>query len=68
VKPGYVNDPTRAVFDHVWLIGDDNTISTAFQAQVDELVDLVRVRSGTGASVALPPRSPAHQPAKPTKP
>ena len=22
IKPGYVNDPTRAVYNHVWLIGD----------------------------------------------
>jgi hypothetical protein len=46
LKPGYEADPTRAVYNHVWLIGDAATISVGFQAEVDDLVNLVKVRSG----------------------
>jgi hypothetical protein len=48
LKPGYDDDPTRAVYNHVWLIGDPETISVGFQAQVDDLVELVRVGPGRG--------------------
>jgi len=55
LKPGYQDDPTRAVYNHVWLIGDQEAISVPVQAQLDELAELVRVRSGTGSSVLGPP-------------
>ena len=44
------DDPTRAVYNHVWLIGDATAISVEFQAQVDELAELAQVRSGSGSS------------------
>jgi hypothetical protein len=47
-KPGYVDDPTRAVYNHIWLIGDDAAISVAFQAEVDGLTALTKVTEGTG--------------------
>ncbi len=59
IKPGYVNDPTRAVYNHVWIIGDEATISVGFQAQVDDLVELAPVRSGTGTNVKPPPSKPS---------
>jgi hypothetical protein len=59
IKPGYVNDPTRAVYNHVWIIGDQTTISVAFQAQVDDLAEVAPVRSGTGAGVKPPPQPPS---------
>ena len=55
LKPGYLNDPTRAFYNHVWLIGDESAISVAFQAQVDELAELAKVKSGSGGSVLGPP-------------
>jgi hypothetical protein len=58
IKPGYVNDPTRAVYNHAWIIGDQQTISVGFQAQVDDLAELAPVRSGTGTSVKPPPTKP----------
>jgi len=58
IKPGYVNDPTRAVYNHVWIIGDQTTISVGFQAQVDDLAEVAPVRSGTGAAVKPPPQQP----------
>jgi hypothetical protein len=54
LKPGYQDDPTRAVYNHVWVIGDPGAVSVAVQAQLDELAELVRVRSGPGDSVLGP--------------
>jgi hypothetical protein len=48
IKPGYVDDPTRAVYNHAWLIGDDAALSVDVQAQIDELLELARVESGRG--------------------
>jgi hypothetical protein len=58
IKPGYVDDPTRAVYNHVWIIGDQQTISVGFQSQVDDLAEVAPVRSGTGTSVQPPPQKP----------
>ena len=33
LKPGYTDDPTRALYNHLWLIGDPSAISVAFQAR-----------------------------------
>jgi hypothetical protein len=60
VKPGYVDDPTRAVYNHVWLIGDQNAISVGFQSQVDDLAEVVQVRSGGGGGLVPPPATPQH--------
>ena len=49
-KPGYLDEPERAVYNHIWLLGDSEAISLDFQAQVDELTSLIQVREGTGAS------------------
>ena len=49
LKPGYLDDPTRAVYNHVWLIGDTETLSVGFGAQVDELAEVAPVTSGAGA-------------------
>jgi len=47
-QPGFLDDPSRAVYNHVWLLGDSSAISVPFQAQVDELTKLAPVRPGTG--------------------
>jgi hypothetical protein len=63
VKPGYQTDPTRAVYNHIWLIGDPSAISVDFQAQVDELAEVAPVSSGTGASqLGPPPGTPESSP------
>lgn len=54
VKPGYQDDPTRALYNHIWLVGDERAISVEQQAQLDELAEVVRVRSGSGASLLGP--------------
>ena len=55
LKPGYEDDPTRAVYNHAWLIGDTSALDVAFQAQVDELIELAPIRSGSGATQVTPP-------------
>jgi hypothetical protein len=55
LKPGFEDDPTRAVYNHAWLIGDTSALEVAFQAQVDELIQLAPIRSGTGATQLPPP-------------
>ncbi len=63
LKPGYVDDPTRAVYNHIWLIGDDTAMSVGFQARVDELAEVAPVSSGSGADeLGPPPGTPESQP------
>jgi len=46
VKPGYTDDPTRAFYNHVWVVGDQETISVEQQAEVDELAELAKIGGG----------------------
>jgi hypothetical protein len=43
VKPGYTTDPTRAFYNHVWVIGDQEAIDVNEQAEIDELAELARI-------------------------
>jgi hypothetical protein len=43
VKPGYTTDPTRAFYNHVWVIGDSDAIGVAEQAEIDELAELAKI-------------------------
>jgi hypothetical protein len=43
VKPGYTTDPTRAFYNHVWVIGDREAISVNEQAEIDELAALTKI-------------------------
>ena len=65
VKPGYLGDPTRAVYNHVWVIGDQDAISVDFQSQVDDLAEVVQIRSGRGAPLGPPPGTPEHEANRP---
>jgi ell wall binding domain 2 (CWB2) len=63
LKPGYETDPTRAVYNHIWLIGDQSGISVDFQARVDQLAEVAPVSSGSGASeLGPPPGAPESEP------
>ena len=46
VKPGYTTDPTRAFYNHVWVIGDQDAISVDQQAEVNELAELAKIGGG----------------------
>jgi hypothetical protein len=49
LKPGYVDDPTRAVYNHIWLVGDTSALSVDLQGEVDDLAEVAPVTSGSGA-------------------
>jgi hypothetical protein len=46
VKPGYTTDPTRAFYNHVWVIGDQEAIDVRQQAEVNELAELAKIGGG----------------------
>lgn len=46
VKPGYTTDPTRAFYNHVWLIGDEAAIDLGQQAEIDTLAALAKIGGG----------------------
>jgi len=46
VKPGYTTDPTRAFYNHVWVVGDQDAIDVAQQAEVNELAELTKIGGG----------------------
>lgn len=43
VKPGYTTNPTRAFYNHVWVIGDQEAIDVNQQAEVNELSELAKI-------------------------
>ncbi|HVX33053.1 MAG TPA: cell wall-binding repeat-containing protein [Solirubrobacterales bacterium] len=45
VKPGYTTDPTRAFYNHVWIVGDPAQISVEEQAEVNEVAELAKIGS-----------------------
>ncbi len=57
LKPGYESDPTRALYNHIWLVGDPSALSVDFQAQVDEIAEVAPVTSGSGSEDAPAPPS-----------
>ncbi len=40
IQPGYDKDPVRGVYNHAWLLGDDEAISVAVQARIDSLLEI----------------------------
>ena len=43
VQPGYTRDPVRGVYNHGWIIGDENAFSVTVQSQIDALLEIVPV-------------------------
>ena len=43
VKPGYTTDPTRAFYNHIWVIGDEGAIDVNQQAEIDNLAELTKI-------------------------
>ena len=48
IKPGYRTDPTRAFYNHAWLIGNTAQLTIPFQAEIDELLELVQIQPPPG--------------------
>jgi hypothetical protein len=45
VQPGFEGDPAQAVYNRVWVLGDDKTISVKAQGRLDEITELVPVQA-----------------------
>jgi hypothetical protein len=45
VQPGYEEDPSQAVYNRVWILGDDDAISIHQQAHLDRLTELIPVQA-----------------------
>ena len=45
VQPGYEDDPSQAVYNRAWILGDDKVVSVDQQAQLDQLTELIPVQS-----------------------
>jgi ell wall binding domain 2 (CWB2) len=45
VQPGYEGDPSQAVYNRAWILGDDKTISVDAQTRVDQITELVPVQT-----------------------
>jgi hypothetical protein len=45
VQPGYEQDPGQAVYNRVWVLGDDDVISLDAQAQLDRVTELIPVQA-----------------------
>lgn len=51
-QPGFVDDPSRAVYNRIWILGDEVAISAGFQARVDELTRLAPVEGSAADTTA----------------
>jgi hypothetical protein len=45
VQPGYEGDPAQAVYNRVWILGDEGTLSIPAQARLDQITELVPVQA-----------------------
>ena len=45
VQPGYREDPGQAVYNRVWILGDDSQLSVAAQARLDQISELIPVQA-----------------------
>lgn len=45
IQPGYERDPVRGVYNHGWLLGDEDAISIRVQARIDALLEIQPVES-----------------------
>ncbi|MDX6663981.1 MAG: hypothetical protein QOG68_187 [Solirubrobacteraceae bacterium] len=45
IQPGYSKDPTRGVYNHGWIIGDDTAVSVAAQAKIDSALEIVPAKN-----------------------
>ena len=43
MQPGFENDPRLSVYNHVWILGDEDTISVEQQGSIDEIAALIPV-------------------------
>lgn len=44
IQPGYEDNPNSGVYNRVWILGDQSTISLSMQAAIDDLTELIPVQ------------------------
>jgi hypothetical protein len=49
IQPGYTRDPTRALYNHGWLIGDASAISLPTQSRIDSFLEAAPIQTDTTA-------------------
>lgn len=52
IQPGYRDDPSKGVYNHVWILGDESSLSRGSQGRVDEITELVPVHLGSPPAAA----------------
>jgi hypothetical protein len=45
VQPGYEGNPADAVYNRVWILGDEDSVSVEQQARLDQITELVPVQA-----------------------
>ena len=45
VQPGFEDDPGQAVYNRVWILGDDKQLSVDAQARLDQITELIPVQA-----------------------
>ncbi len=45
VQPGYEDDPGQAVYNRVWILGDETQVSVEAQARLDQVTELIPVQA-----------------------
>ena len=47
IQPGFDDDPVRGVYNHGWLMGDEQAITVDVQSRIDALLEIQPVASGS---------------------
>ena len=45
IQPGHKGDPSRGVYNHGWIIGDEKAIAVPVQSEIDSLLEIERVQN-----------------------
>ena len=45
MQPGFEDDPGQAVYNRVWILGDDEQVSVDAQARLDQVTELIPVQA-----------------------
>jgi hypothetical protein len=51
IQPGYDKDPVRGVYNHGWIVGDEDAVAVDVQARIDSLLEIQPVdKTSSGSS------------------
>lgn len=68
IQPGFDEDPVRGVYNHAWIIGDEEAVSGNLQAQIDALLEIVPVNPKPSVKSEEPDPEPDEEPEKEPEP